>query len=446
MHVLPQLRKLEQKYPEELAVIGVHSGKFTSERNTDGIRQAIRRYGIRHPVVNDSESQVWQQYRVRAWPTIIFIDPQGKIIGGITGEASFERLDGVLQEMIKEFDDNGMLDRAPLHLSDGVEDGGRTTLSFPGKALADEASGRLFIADTNHNRIIVASLDGEALAVIGSGEPGLQDGDLSSAQFHHPQGMALAGETLYVADTDNHAIRRIDLAGGSVETIAGSGQQAREVHMGGEGKSIELNSPWDLVYNNGLLFIAMAGFHQLWEMDLAGGQLYPILGTGREGLLDGPVEYVWLAQPSGIATDGERLYFADSESSAVRTMQLGENSRLDTIVGRDLFEFGDVDGVGDDVRLQHPIGVALVDGFLYVADTYNHKIKRVVPEERSAEAIAGKGEVGFRDGWAGDACFDEPSGVSAAGGRLYIADTNNHAIRVLDLETEQVTTLELTGL
>ncbi len=446
MHVLPQLRKLEQKYPEELAVIGVHSAKFPSERSTAAIHQAIRRYGIRHPVVNDSESEIWQQYRVRAWPTIIFIDPQGKIIGGITGEASFERLDGVLQEMIKEFDDNGMLDRAPLRLSDGPDDDTGATLSFPGKLLADEASGRLLISDTNHNRIIVASPDGAAQAVIGSGEPGLQDGELSSAQFHHPQGLALDGETLYVADTDNHAIRRIDLAGGVVETIAGSGQQAAEFHVGGNGKEVDLNSPWDLVHLGGHLFIAMAGFHQLWDMDLAAGDLYPIAGTGREGLLDGPVEYVWLAQPSGIATDGEQLYFADSESSAIRMMSLDEASRVDTIVGRDLFEFGDVDGVGDDVRLQHPIGIAHLDGALYVADTYNHKIKRVIPEERSAEAIAGKGEVGFRDGWAGDACFDEPGGVSAAGGRLYIADTNNHAIRVLDLDTEQVDTLELTGL
>ena len=202
MHVLPQLRKLEQKYPEELAVIGVHSAKFTTERSTAAIHQAVRRYGIRHPVVNDSESEIWQQYRVRAWPTIIFIDPRGKIIGGITGEASFERLDGILQEMIKEFDDNGMLDRAPLRLSDGAEDAASATLSFPGKLLADEASGRLLISDTNHNRIIVASLDGYVKAVIGSGEPGLQDGDFSSAQFHHPQGLALDGETLYVADTE----------------------------------------------------------------------------------------------------------------------------------------------------------------------------------------------------------------------------------------------------
>ena len=447
MHVLPQLRKLEQKYPDELAVIGVHSAKFPSERNTASVHQAIRRYEIRHPVVNDNEFQVWQQYGVRAWPTIMFLDPNGRIIGSISGEASFERLDGLLQEMVTEFDEKGMLDRTPLHLSDSPDGGaGQTALSFPGKLITDEPSNRLFISDSNHNRIIVASLDGEVKAVIGSGEQGIQDGDFSSAQFNHPQGLALAGETLYVADTENHAIRRVDLAGGAVETVAGSGQQAGEFHIGGAGKEVELNSPWDLVHDDGWLYIAMAGFHQLWDMDLSTGEIQPIAGTGREGLLDGPVEYVWLAQPSGITTDGRRLYFADSETSSVRMMEPGEDGRVDTIVGRDLFEFGDVDGVGDDVRLQHPIGIAVLEGALYVADTYNNKIKRVVPEDRSAEAVAGKGEVGFRDGWAGDACFDEPGGIHAAGNKLYIADTNNHAIRVLDLETEQVSTLELSGL
>ena len=440
------MRKLEDKYRNELAVIGVHSAKFPTERDTASVHQAIRRYEIRHPVVNDHEFRVWHQFGIKAWPTLMFLDPQGRIIGSIAGEASFERLDGILSEMIAEFDEKGMLDRNPLNLPADADAVGERALSFPGKLIADEASGRLFIADSNHNRIIVASLEGEVQAVIGSGEQGLIDGDFSSAQFNRPQGLALAGETLYVADTENHAIRRIDLGEATVETVAGSGSQATEFHVGGNGREVDLNSPWDVTHMDGRLYIAMAGFHQLWEMDLSNGEIHPIAGTGREGLLDGIVEYVWLAQPSGITTDGATLYFVDSETSSIRMMEPGDNARIDTIVGRDLFEFGDVDGTGDDVRLQHPIGIAILDGALFVADTYNNKIKRIVPDERSSAAVAGNGEVGFRDGWAGEACFDEPSGVSAAGGKLYIADTNNHAIRVLDLETEQVTTLELTGL
>ena len=189
----------------------------------------------------------------------------------------------------------------------------------------------------------------------------------------------------------------------------------------------------------------MAGFHQLWEMDLASGEVYPIAGTGREGLLDGPVEYVWLAQPSGITTDGRTLYFADSESSAIRMFEPVESGRLETIVGRDLFEFGDVDGVGDDVRLQHPVGVTFHEGALYVADTYNNKIKRVEIEERSSAAIAGKGEVGFRDGWTGEACFDEPSGPERGRGQALHRRHQQPRHPVLDLETEQVSTLETDG-
>ena len=440
------MRKLEDKYRNELAVIGVHSAKFPTERDTASVHQAIRRYEIRHPVVNDHEFQVWHQFGIKAWPTLMFLDPQGRIIGSIAGEASFERLDSILSEMIAEFNEKGMLDSNPLNLSPAAGAVGERALAFPGKLIADEASGRLFIADSNHNRIVVASLEGAVQAVIGSGEQGLIDGDFNSAQFNRPQGLALAGETLYVADTENHAIRRIDLGEGTVETIAGSGSQATEFHMGGDAREVDLNSPWDVAHKDGRLYIAMAGFHQLWEMDPSAGEIHPIAGTGREGLLDGIVEYVWLAQPSGIATDGATLYFVDSETSSIRMMEPGDNARIDTIVGRDLFEFGDVDGTGDDVRLQHPIGIAFLEGVLFAADTYNNKIKRIVPDERSSAAVAGNGEVGFRDGWAGEACFDEPSDVAAAGGKLYIADTNNHAIRVLDLETEQVTTLELIGL
>ena len=263
MHVLPQLRKLEDKYRNELAVIGVHSAKFPTERDTASVHQAIRRYEIRHPVVNDHEFQVWHQFGIKAWPTLMFLDPQGRIIGSIAGEASFERLDGILSEMIAEFDEKGMLNLNPLNLSAGADAVGERALSFPGNLIADEASGRLFIADSNHNRIIVASLEGAVQAVIGSGEQGLLDGDFSSAQLNRPQGLALAGgETLYVADTESHAIRRISLGESTVETIAGSGSQATEFHMGGNGREVDLNSPWDVAqHGRDGCNIAMAGFH-----------------------------------------------------------------------------------------------------------------------------------------------------------------------------------------
>ena len=444
MHVFPQLRKLEHKYKNELAVIGVHSAKFTSERDTDNLRKAVLRYELEHPVINDGQFIVWKQYSGRAWPTLIFIDPQGKIIGKHEGEITFEGFDTVIAQMVEEFEGKGILDRTPLNHR--MEEGAKSALAFPGKVLADEATDRLFISDSNHNRIIVSTLEGEVRQVIGSGEVSFADGDFRIASFDHPQGMALDGDVLYVADTENHAIRRVDLAGGKVETVAGTGRQARGFDKGGDALSTGLSSPWDLALHDGTLYIAMAGIHQLWSLDLEAKQVRPYAGNGREAPVDGPLLTASLDQPSGITTDGKVLYFADSEASAIRTADLNDSGRVSTIVGQDLFVFGDVDGTGDAVRLQHPIGIHFHDGVLYIADTYNNKIKRVFPQTRSVLTMLGTGEPGYLDDEANQALFHEPGGVSVAAGKLYVADTNNHAIRVADLDTGEVRTLELRGI
>ena len=447
MHVFPQLRKLEQKYAGELAVVGVHSAKFTAEKETENLRRAILRYEIEHPVVNDRDFQIWQQYAIRAWPTLMFLDPQGKVIGKHEGEIALEPFDAVIEEMVRQFDEDGLLDRRPMRFKLERERELERALSFPGKVLADEASGRLFVADSNHNRVVVASLEGDAVAVVGSGSKGLVDGGFDEAAFDDPQGMALDGNVLYVADTKNHAIRAVDLADRTVKTVAGTGRQAQGFHAGGELLTTDLNSPWDLVLHGGRLYIAMAGFHQLWRLDLGvGGSVGPYAGSGRERIVDGPLASAQLAQPSGIATDGERLYFTDSETSAVRTADLRDDGQVGTIAGMDLFTFGDVDGTGDEVRLQHPLGVDLHDGVLFVADTYNNKIKRIFPATRGAATFLGTGEPGHQDGPGKLAQFYEPGGLSVAAGRLYVADTNNHAVRVADLESQEVTTLELRGL
>ena len=444
MHILPQLRKLERKYSRELAVIGVHSAKFISERDTFNLRKAVLRYELEHPVINDSQFAVWQRYSCRAWPTFMFIDPQGKIIGKHEGEIAYEELDPLIGQMVEEFDAQGLIDRTPIIYR--KEEEAASVLSFPGKVLADEATGRLFISDSNHNRIVVAGLDGDVHLVVGGGEAGLEDGDFQTARFDHPQGMALEGDMLYVADTENHAIRRVDLAGETVETVAGTGRQARGPGSGGEALSSDLSSPWDLEMHDGTLYIAMAGTHQLWALDLKGKQVRPYAGNGREAPLDGPLLSASLDQPSGITTDGTKLYFADSEASAIRSADLSSDGRVGTIVGLDLFVFGDVDGTGETVRLQHPLGIHYYDGVLYVADTYNNKIKRAFPNTRSVLTLLGTGEAGFRDGEGNQALFHEPTDVSVAAGKLYIADTNNHAIRVADLSTNEVISLELKGL
>ena len=442
LHVLPDLRRLAAKYPRELVVIGVHSPKYHTERETETIRRAILRDEIPHPVVNDHDLLVWRAYDVRRWPTLVLINPQGEIVGRMSGEDVFDVLDEAILQMLSEFDARRMVNRAPLELRPEATGGEPSFLSFPGKVLADEFSGRLFISDTNHHRIVMVSLaTGEVTGLIGCGAAGFVDGNFEMARFDHPQGMALDGETLYVADAGNHALRRVDLSRRTVTTIAGTGRQARQPNLSGPGERTALNSPWDLAVHRGLLYIAMAGSHQVWRMDLRSGAVQPHAGVGREARVDGPLPDAALAQPSGLTTDGRRLYVADSESSAIRAVDLDEEGVAETIVGGDLFEFGDRDGQGREVRLQHPLDLTYHRGFLYVADTYNHKIKRVSPEDGVAETLVGAGEAGLRDGES--AQFHEPSGLCAAGDALYIADTNNHVLRRVDLPTRRVTTVQI---
>ncbi len=448
IHVIPDLKKLEKKYPNELVVIGVHSAKFSTERETNNIKQAILRYEIEHPVVNDKGMDVWQQYAVNAWPTLVLIDPAGKVIGRKSGEGIFEPFDQAISSMIAAFDAKKMIDRRPLSLKLERHKTQNSMLAFPGKVLAHEKSRQLFISDSNHNRVVVLSLeDNSVKEVIGSGEIGRKDGGFDAAEFDHPQGMAYddAQNLLYVADTENHTIRLVDFNKRTVSTIAGTGEQARSYIMfGGPGLQTPLNSPWDLVLHGDLLYIAMAGPHQLWRMNPKTGGVAPFAGSGRENIVDGPLADAALAQPSGITTDGQKLYFADSEVSAVRSADIDPNGYVETIVGQGLFDFGDKDGKGDEVRLQHPLGVVYHEGSLYVADTYNNKIKRISPKDRTSQTFLGTGQGGLGDGER--ATFDEPGGVSVANGKLYIADTNNHAIRVADLKTKRVETLQIKGL
>ncbi|MEK7409517.1 MAG: thioredoxin-like domain-containing protein [Acidobacteriota bacterium] len=441
MHIIPELKKLEEKYPQELVVIGVHSAKFTNEKEARQIRQAILRYEIRHPVLNDNNYEVWHSYGVSAWPTLVLISPNGRIIGQHSGEGVFEPFDAVISRAIPYFEKKGELKRSTLKLA--LEETERGLLHFPGKISADPARKRLFISDSNHNRIVVAGADGAIQEVIGGGQAGLRDGAFEQAAFDHPQGTAIAGEILYIADTENHVIRAADLAARTVTTILGSGQQARRFNVSGAGRGVDLSSPWDVVVHNGRLYIAMAGTHQLWVADLRTLRAEPYAGSAREARIDGELRGAALAQPSGLATDGQRLYFADSETSSIRAADLGAGGSVRTIVGEDLFVFGDVDGPRNRARLQHPLGVAFNDGLIYVADTYNSKIKVVDPARGMSVTYAGKGKPGFADGKLAAAMFNEPGGLAFLDGKLYVADTNNHRVRVVDPAGGEVRTLPL---
>ncbi|MGB5898932.1 MAG: thioredoxin-like domain-containing protein [Geitlerinemataceae cyanobacterium] len=451
LHVLGDLKYLEQKYKKSLTVIGIHSAKFEQEKDVENIRQAILRYDIEHPILVDRDFELWQQYAVRAWPTLVLIDPEGYEVDRVSGEGKREILDERIAQLIHRYSERGTTDfrDIPLILEKQKQPSTKP-LAFPGKVLADETENRLFIADTGHHRIVVTTLDGTLLHVIGNGKAGLTDGSFVQAQFSAPQGIAFdrTGQCLYVTDTDNHALRKIDLNCQTVETIAPTETQNHQLlpHAVSAWET-PLNSPWDLVQIEDILLIAMAGSHQIWGMDLTDGTLGTYTGTGAEGCADGTLDDAAFAQPSGLATDGDELFVADSEISSIRAVGLAEDARVRTICGSgELFGFGDIDGRGDRVRLQHCLGVAYAAGFLWVADTYNHKIKQVDPHTQSCQTILGTGVPGIEDGIGQLASFSEPSGLSIAGDFLYIADTNNHCIRRSNLTTLTVTTLEISGL
>ncbi len=444
MHIIPDLKKLEKKYPNELVVIGVHSAKFDNEKDTENIRRIILRYEIEHPIVNDADFKIWNAYAVNAWPTRYLIDPAGYIIGRLSGEGGYQTLDKAIGDSIAEFRKRGELNETPLKLVLEKARVGDLPLAFPGKVITDEKTDRLFIADSDHNRIVITNLDGTLIDTIGTGAHGADDGPFDRATFFRPQGMVLNGDSLYVADTENHLIREVDLKSKMVRTIAGTGHQTQSFGEAGLARATALSSPWDLQLVGRTLYIAMAGPHQIWQLDLDKQQVSPFAGSGREARADGPLEEAAFAQPSALATDGKTLYVSDAEANIIRAINFDGVPKVKTLVGGDLFDFGDKDGFENDVRLQHPLGLARWNDKLLVADTYNHRIKLLDPGRRSVSAFVGSGKPGQMDG--ARASFYEPGGLAIAHDKLYVADTNNHAIRVVDLKTKETRTLQIKGL
>jgi DNA-binding beta-propeller fold protein YncE len=442
IHDFPWVKKLAADFPDTLVVIGVHSAKFSEEGNTRNIREIVLRYGIDYPVINDNQFRVWKEYEVDAWPTLILIAPDGSVAVRRTGEGFYPSFKATVAALDKEYAAKGKLDRRPLKGKLEKEGLPQTVLSFPGKVLPDATGSRLFIADTGHDRIVVAALDtGRVLSVIGGGNSG-------RSEFNHPEGMALAadGQTLYVADTGHHSLRQVNLITRKVTTLDGTGEMAGAYPpAGGTAPGVALNSPWALARDGAELYIAMAGCHQIWRMHLTTGAIGAYAGTGAEGWKDGPLDRATLAQPSGITIGADgRIYFADSEGSTIRYID-PKRGQVVTLAGPgdSLFDFGNRNGIGRQARFQHPLGIVAYRDVLYVADTYNSEIRVVNPQNGAVRTLCG-GEAGWRDGRK--PLFYEPGGIGAANGKLYVADTNNHSIRVINLASEITSTFVLQGM
>ena len=450
LHMVPEIKKLEEEFREELTVIGVHSGKFNNEKLLQSIKDAVIKYDIEHPVVNDEDLEIWEGFEVSAWPTLVLLNPNGDIDKVYRGEGNIDSIRKDIERLSKKF--KYSLNTTPLPISLEKHKISGHILRFPSKL----EYGRnfeyktilkrpvLFISNSGKNNIIISSLSGEILLTIGSGERGFEDGDFDNATFNFPQGLLYKDGVLYVADTGNHALRKVNFKTGVVTTIAGSGARGFIISQSNDAKDVDLASPWDLEFfpDKSTIVIANAGTHQILKYDIKKNIISPFVGNGVENLIDGKLPDNALAQTSGLSTFSDKLYFVDSETSSLRVVD--KKGEVKTLIGQGLFEFGYKNGSNKEALMQHPIGVFVDDTGAYIADTYNHVIRKYDLGNNELSDYSGSGEKGDDLVISKDkTSYNEPEDVISILTKFYIADTNNDRIVVIDRNSGKVSLLNV---
>ena len=430
LHALPVYRALEERFRgQPFQVVGIHSGKFDAEKEVSAVAEAMARNGIDHPVGTDSDHVVWDQYAIRGWPTAVLVDARGYAVAWFRGEPELGKLTAWVQAALDDGRARGVLAAGPAEFQ-RPGPGETGPLAFPGKVLALSGGG-LAVADSGHHRLLLLDAAGKLVRAVGSGLEGFSDGPADVASFRSPQGLAERDGALYVADTGNHAVRSVDLLSGRVETLAGAGRKGEgAIQPAADARTVSLRSPWDLTFLGDTLWIAMAGSHQLWRLDVRSGALSAGAGSGREGLDDGPLAEATFAQPSGLATDGHVIYVADSEASAIRRVDPAAGT-VRTLAGEGLFDAGLRDGPLARARFQHPQGLALDRGVLWVSDTFNGAVRRISLPDGQVSTVA-RG-------------LAQPGGLTVTAGRLVVADTDHHRLVTPTPGTGAVAPVPLTG-
>jgi thiol-disulfide isomerase/thioredoxin len=430
LHALPVYRALEERFRgQPFQVVGIHSGKFDAEKEVSAVAEAMARNGIDHPVGTDSDHVVWDQYAIRGWPTAVLVDARGYAVAWFRGEPELGKLTAWVQAALDDGRARGVLAAGPAEFR-RPGPGETGPLAFPGKVLALSGGG-LAVADSGHHRLLLLDAAGKLVRAVGSGLEGFSDGPADVASFRSPQGLAERDGALYVADTGNHAVRSVDLLSGRVETLAGTGRKGEgAIQPAADARTVSLRSPWDLTFLGDTLWIAMAGSHQLWRLDVRSGALSAGAGSGREGLDDGPLAEATFAQPSGLATDGHVIYVADSEASAIRRVDPAAGT-VRTLAGEGLFDAGLRDGPLARARFQHPQGLALDRGVLWVSDTFNGAVRRISLADGQVSTVA-RG-------------LAQPGGLTVTAGRLVVADTDHHRLVTPTPGTDAVAPVPLTG-
>lgn len=415
---LRDLAQLHTRYPGRLQPIAIHVPRFDCERDPQQVLKQLRRQGVSFPIVHDPDWHAWQRFGVDAWPTVLLIDANGQVRERVTGLDSMAELERPLAAlcdalpMPTDEDSRALVETSPEP---------RLPLRFPVGLVA--TPDRLYVADSGHHRVLECNHGGRVLRQFGMGTADFVDGDLEQAAFRRPQGLSLVRDVLYVADAGNHALRRIMLRSGRVDTVCGNGRAGEPVEgVVANARDVALNQPQSVFATDSEVHLALAGDNRIWTYGLGRGELSCRAGSGQLEVRDGSGSMAAFAQPVALAAVQQMLYVCDALGSAVRSLQL-RNNVVQTLVGQGPWDFGDADGRRENARLQNPQAIALSPDspLLWIADTGNGTLRTLrlgggevatVPLSRRLQGV---------------------SGLSIAAGAVWIAETDAHAVLRYDL-------------
>ncbi len=415
---LQELARLQARHGDRLQVLAVHVPRFEHERDARRTARRLALQGLGFPLAHDADWVAWQQFGIEAWPTVVLVDGEGRVRERVVGAAD------------------------PVALESRVAELAAATSARPGAAFALRPQPQpamplrhpsgiavgadyLYVADSGHHRILECDHAGRVLRQFGTGRPDLLDGPADLAAFQRPHGLDLQRDALYVADSGNHAVRRIHLRSGEVETLLGNGRAAAPaVGEVSTAASTPLDHPRAVLLSGGMLFVACRGDNRVWRYDLASRRLEVAAGSGALAVRDGSGEDAAFAEPVALAAVQQLLYVCDAAGSAIRSLN-ERTGQVSTLVGQDPWDHGRADGARHAARLQDPQAIALDPDapVLWIADAGNDLLRtlRLGGGELATHSLPER--------------LHGPCGLAVAGGAVWIADTEAHAILRLDTRT-----------
>jgi Thioredoxin-like/NHL repeat len=372
-NALADMFQLQRKHPENLSVLAIHVPKFAAELEQKTLLDAVNRLDIQLPVANDTQWTAWQHYDIQSWPSVVLIDSNGAIAGQFSGDDCRKDIESRLSALLAEMP--YATSPKPKNLKAKPKPKVFSALHSPCGLLIH--NNLLYIADTGHNRILECGFDGRVKRVFGNGLPLYLDGMSTEASFNRPMAMSVAREYLYVADTGNHAIRRVRLMDGFIDSLLGNGKPGQsEDKTVGMFHEVQLNNPSSVSVEQDILVVADSGNNCLRMFNLANKAFSTLVGSGSLGLLDGVGLRAEMAHPLALSGSKNYLYVAEGSSSSIRTAAVPEG-RVNTLIGHGLYQYGKEDGLRKSAALQHPSAIAVDEkrGVVWIADAYNHKIR-----------------------------------------------------------------------